>query len=113
MTRIFTLVVVLAAAGCSDSGGSAPAAPSNLIVAPLGAGAHLTWDDNSADETEFVIMRQEIDLDDAMIEIASVPFDGVQFHDEPVTSGATYVYQVIATNEAGDAESNQVSFDAP
>lgn len=115
MTRFFSLTLgaVIAIAGCSDSSVSPPVSPTNLVVAPLGAGAHLNWNDNSSDETEFVIMRQQMGVDAAMTEVASVPFNGVQFHDEPVTAGATYLYQVIATNEGGEGESNQVTFVAP
>ncbi len=113
MTRIILLFAAVAAFGCSDSGVAPPAAPTNLLVTPLGAGAHLTWTDNSGDELEFAIMRQEMGVDPAMAEIASVPFNGVSFHDEPITAGATFVYQVIAINEGGEAESNAVTFDAP
>ncbi len=115
MTRsALYLAAALALAACSsDSTVTAPSAPSNLVVAPLGAGAHLTWNDNSGDETEFVIMRQQMGVDATMIELASVPFNGTQFHDEPITAGATYVYQIIATNEGGDTESNAATFVAP
>lgn len=92
---------------------AAPAAPTTLAVAPLGAGAHLTWIDNSSDEDEFVVMRQQMGTDAAMVELARVPFDTVTYHDEPITSGATYMYMVVATNAAGDAPSNQATFVAP
>ena len=105
--------LVLAAGCATDSSVAPPVAPSNLIVAPLGGGAHLTWLDNSNDEIEFVIMRQQVGVDAAMQELASVPFNGTQFHDEPVVAGATYIYQVIASNEAGETDSNQVMFKAP
>ncbi len=111
MISLFASVVL--AGACSDSGVAPPAAPTDLVVAPLGAGAHLTWVDNSEDELEFAVMRQQMGTDPAMREIATVPFNGVQFHDEPITSGATFVYQVIATNEGGDAASDQVTFVAP
>ena len=65
----------------------------------------------AVDETEVVIMWQQMGCNDRGR--AHVPFDGVQFHDEPVTAGVTYVYQVIATNEGGEAESNQFTFVAP
>lgn len=110
MTQSLTLAFVLAA--CADSA-TPPAAPTNLVVVPLGVGAHLTWSDNSSDEIEFVIMRQEMGVDPAMVDLAAVPFNGTQYHDEPVTSGATYLYQVIATNDGGEAESNQVVFVTP
>lgn len=112
MSRFVTFAILLA--GCaSDPSVSPPAAPTNLSVAPLGAGAHLTWSDNSSDEVEFVIMRQQMGVDTAMREIDAVPFNGTQYHDEPITAGATFLYQVIAANDAGDTESSSVTFVAP
>ena len=110
LTRIVALSLALAACA-SDDGGAAPAAPSNLAVSPLGAGAHVTWKDNSTDETEFVIMRQQ--GTGAMTELSRVPFNGVTYHDEPITAGATYVYMIVATNENGESPSNQATFVAP
>lgn len=97
---------------CASDAPTSPAAPTDLLVKPLGAGAHLTWKDNSSDELEFKIMRRPMAAT-TMTELARVPFDGTSFHDEPVTQGATYVYQVVATNENGDSESDQVTFVAP
>ena len=47
----------LAACGTGTTGGLL-AAPSDLTVSPLGAGLHVTWKDNSADEDEFAIERK-------------------------------------------------------
>jgi fibronectin type 3 domain-containing protein len=87
-------------------------APTQLEVGPLGAGAHLTWVDNSDDENEFQIMRRDGSNAEYQM-IASVPFDTVQYHDEPITSGISYGYKVVAVNDAGEAESNEAIFDAP
>lgn len=111
LLRCLCLVAFLSA--CSTDDASGPAAPTNLAVAPLGAGAHLTWKDNSSDESEFVIMRMQQGVDAAMVELARVPFNGTSFHDEPITAGASYVYQIIATNENGESESNEASFGVP
>ena len=110
LIRIVALSFALTACA-SDDEGTAPAAPTNLSVSPLGAGAHLTWKDNSTDETEFVIMRQQ--APSAMAELSRVPFNGTSYHDEPITAGATYVYMIVATNENGDSQSNQAMFVAP
>jgi len=111
-TRI--VLASLLFAGCAaDEPLQAPAAPSTLAVSLLGAGAHLTWLDNSSDEDEFIVMRQQMGTDADMKELARVPFDTVTYHDEPIASGATYLYMVTATNAAGDASSNQATFVAP
>lgn len=111
-TLSFGLLLFASSCGDGDDVGSAPVAPTELAVAPLGEGAHLTWQDNSDDEDEFVIMRRDGSNPDYGT-IASVPFDTVQYHDEPLTSGTSYTYKVVAVNDAGEAESNEAVFDAP
>lgn len=111
MLRILALSLVLTA--CASDDAEPPAAPTNLAVGSLGAGAHLTWKDNSPDETEFIIMRQRMGADAAMTELARVPFNGTSFHDEPITAGATYLYMIVATNDNGESASNQATFVAP
>jgi len=112
MRRLSSIVLVVVV-GCAADEPTPPVAPTTLAVSLLGAGAHLTWQDNSNDEDEFVIMRQRMGADAAMVELARVPFDTVTYHDEPITSGATYLYMVTATNAAGGTSSNQATFVAP
>ncbi|MBA3451896.1 MAG: fibronectin type III domain-containing protein [Deltaproteobacteria bacterium] len=112
--RCLALSLVLLGACAGDDGGAAgPTAPSNLTATPLGAGAHLTWKDNSMDESEFVIMRMRMGSDTALAELGRVPFNGTAFHDEPIVAGATYMYMVVATNANGESDSNQATFVAP
>ena len=112
MRRPSSVLLVLVVA-CAADEPTPPAAPTALAVSLLGAGAHLTWQDNATNEDEFVIMRQKMGADAAMVELARVPFDTATYHDEPITSGATYLYMVTATNVAGDTSSNQATFVAP
>lgn len=113
MLRILTSSLLLSVTACASDDLAAPSAPTSLAVGPLGTGAHLTWSDNSGDEDEFVIMRQQMGTDPAMKEIARVPFDTASYHDQPVTSGATYMYMIVATNAGGDSSSNHATFVAP
>jgi hypothetical protein len=98
---------------CSEepATGDPPAAPTNLEVVQAGGGAHLTWEDNSDNEDEFLIMRKDGTAE--YQELASVTFDSVQYHDEPLISGTMYVYKIVAVNADGESESNEVTFDAP
>jgi len=113
MLRILAASLLLSLAACASDDPAAPSAPTSLAVGPLGTGAHLTWRDNSGDEDEFVVMRLQTDTDAAMKEVARVPFNTATYHDEPVTSGATFMYMVVATNAGGDSSSNQATFVAP
>ena len=113
MLRILAASLLLSLAACASDDVAAPSAPTSLTVGPLGTGAHLTWRDNSGDEAEFIIMRQQVGTDAAMNEIARVPFNTASYHDEPVANGATYTYMVVATNAGGDSSSNQATFVAP
>lgn len=40
--------------------------------------------------------------------VTNVTFNTTQYHDEPVTAGTVYTYQVTAMNAAGEASSNEV-----
>lgn len=92
----------------SDAGPAAPAAPTGLTVERLGEGGHITWTDASDDEDEFVIHRKEGAGE--LAERARVPFNTTQFHDEPLTAGATYTYMVMAVNAAGESASSEVDY---
>ena len=97
--------------GVGDPG--APAAPSNLSAVQMGTGIHVTWKDNSKDETEFELERKE--RGGAFAKVASVVFDTVQFHDTGVTAGKTYTYRGRAVGASGakSAYSNEATMDAP
>lgn len=109
-----SFVLMLAAAcgpatdGGDEPGDAAPAAPTGLTVERLGEGGHVTWTDVSDDEDEFVIHRKEGAGEFA--ERARVPFNTTQFHDEPLTDGATYTYMVMAVNAAGENASSEVDY---
>lgn len=114
------MVASFAAGACSDSEHEAatdmPAPPSDLKAEPLTGGAHLTWKDNSDNESAFMVERAA--GVEAFASLATVPFDAVQYHDGAVNPGATYRYRVMAMpkdgGHPGDSEySNEVTFIAP
>lgn len=107
---------LISAGSCAmDHGGTGgPAAPTNLAAALLSGGAHLTWTDNSSDETQFMIMRKEMGSTADYTAVATPPFNTVQYHDAPLTSGKTYLYMVMAMNNAGESDpSNEVTIAIP
>lgn len=105
----FVLVVTLLA-GCSSGGSGAPKAPSDLVVQELSGGAHVTWKDNSSDESEFTIERKA--AGGAFASVGTVPFDTTAYHDGTVQAGMTYTYRVMAMNASGATSSptNEVDF---
>ena len=108
----FGLAALLSACG-GDDGGGAPAAPTNLTGSVLSGGAHLTWMDNSDNETQFMIMRKEMGAADYTT-VATPPFNTTTYHDAPLTSGKTYLYMVMAMNDAGESPgSNEVMVAIP
>lgn len=113
----FVLAAIFIVPACGDDGDhggdGGPAAPSGLSATPLAGGAHLTWTDNSDNETEVMVMRKQEGVDTALQLVATLPFDSEQYHDAPLTSGATYRYLVMAMNDAGASESSELTFLAP
>lgn len=105
--------VALALVGCgsSNSGSAVPAAPSDLKAEELEGGAHLTWKDNSDNESGFMIERKVGATD--YTTLATVPFNTTQYHDPNLTAGTAYTYHVMAMGkEAGKDSgfSNEVNF---
>ena len=106
------------AAGCGgamDHDHEAPtvlAAPTDLEAMAMNGGVHLTWEDNSADEDGFMIMRRT-----ASAGFASVGFAGpdvTYFHDGTVSSGRTYTYAVHAVRAGGNSPiSNETTVSVP
>jgi hypothetical protein len=105
---------VMACGGDDGGGGAIPAAPTNLTGSVLSGGAHLTWMDNSDNETEFMIMRKEMGSTAGYATIAMPTFNTTTYHDAPLTSGKTYMYMVHAVNDAGESQpSNEVMVAIP
>ena len=77
-----------------------PAAPTDL-AAELQAGpqVNLTWTDNAADETGFVIERSTDGVTFSVL--ANVMADTISYIDTGVVAGTTYAYQVAAVNAGG------------
>lgn len=96
-----------------DDGASVPAAPSGLTAMLMTGQPHLTWSDNSDDETGFSIERM-ITGTGAFAEVATETFDIEQYHDTSAAAGTSYTYRVIAENAAGpSAPSNEITIATP
>ncbi len=109
-SRLLTVAAIVLLTGCGGAG--APKAPSGLIVGLLSGGGHLTWTDNSDNETEFLIERMTAGGAFAML--ASVPFNTTAYHDGSVVVGMTYTYRVAAMNAGGmSSPSNEEMLTAP
>ena len=107
------LLAVAAFTSACGMGDMMPNPPSNLQVAELEGGAHLTWKDNSDNEASFMIERM---VDSGTYQaLATVPFDTTSYHDAPLVAGKTYMYRVMAAPKSGghtaDTKySNEVTF---
>jgi hypothetical protein len=108
-TILVASVFLFACSHESHSGGPNP--PSDLKVEPLSGGAHVTWQDNSADETEFMIERKE--GGGSFATLGTVPFNTTAYHDGTVQAGTTYTYRVSAMRGTEhSAPSSEVEFTA-
>jgi len=85
------------------SGGSAPTAPSALVLTAKSAlQVDLLWTDNSNNETSFQIERK-IGAGGTYVEIGSVSSNVVKFSDVTTQANTTYFYRVRARNSNGDS----------
>ncbi len=112
------LAIASVTSGCSDDSGhggvGTPAAPTMLTGEVLSGGAHLTWKDNSDNETNFMVMRKEMGAAGDYAVIAMPNFDTTAYHDAPLTAGKTYLYMVQAMNDSGHSDlSNEVMVSIP
>ena len=108
MFRFAFAIELLLVLACDpgDASGTPPDAPEQLEVAAVTGGAHLTWADASDDENEYAIERKN--AAGTFEELATVPFDVVQYHDGTATTG-TWIYRVGARNDEGESWSPEVS----
>lgn len=99
---------------CSGTpSGQAPAAPSNLVASAVSSTeAHLTWQDNSNNETSF---RVEIrPAGGSFQEIGSVPAGTTAVNVTGLQASSSYDFRVRARNAAGNsAYSNVASLTTP
>lgn len=114
---ILSTCILVIAVGCDvgavNAVGSDLAPPSDLAAAAAGTGVHLTWRDNSPDETSFMVMRMMHGSTDETEHLATLAANATDYHDTSVESGMTYMYTVVAISDAGEAESGPIEFVAP
>ena len=84
----------------------APQAPSNLTAAIVGANAHLTWTDNSLNETGFTVQKATTSAGPWTTLTNTLPIAAgtgtTVTYDNPITPGGTFFYRVQANNLVGD-----------
>lgn len=111
LVRLTFVAMFVGLVGCGGED-APPAAPTGLTAEALSGGAHLMWDDNADNETEYMVMRR-LDTETALDHVATLDADSTEYHDAPLASGATYVYVVSAMNDAGAGDSDELTFSAP
>ncbi|WP_254412224.1 fibronectin type III domain-containing protein [Dyadobacter diqingensis] len=87
-----------------------PAAPTNLAFS--GAGTNfltLTWQDNSGNEDGFTILRSTSPTFANAQTVGNVGANITSFHDNNLTEGITYYYQVISHNRYDNGYSDWAS----
>ncbi len=94
--------------------GYAPSAPTTLAaVAVSSSQINLTWVDNSADETGFVVERSA-SATGAYAVIATLGANAISYSDNGRAASTTYFYRVQATNSGGNSpSSNDINVTTP
>lgn len=91
--------------------GTIPTAPGNLVAVEEGEQIHLTWQDNSNNETGFVLERSPDQSNWAVI--ANVSPNLTEYLDTSLTTDGTYFYRLRAINGVGQSSSvasNAIAF---
>jgi len=82
---------------------SLPDAPTNALGSPLTSiAAEITWEDNSDDETGFIVERKG--TNGYFIHICYVPKDSTRYIDASLASNSTYTYRIKTINDYGESE---------
>jgi hypothetical protein len=85
-----------------------PLAPSNLSAQlGLGGSVFLSWQDNSLNETGFVLQRSSDGI--TFTTVASLPQDTTAFTDSLANTNSTYFYRVAAFNAFGSSDDSSVA----
>lgn len=103
-------VFALALMGASGCGGmdDMPSPPTDLKVAELQGGAHVTWKDNSDNEGGFMLERK---VNTGMFTTyKTLDFNTTQFHDTDVTAGMAYGYRVMAMPKKSGGHSSDTKY---
>ena len=91
---------------------SGPSAPSGLTgTAQTGGKVTLNWNDNSNNESVFLIRRYDPAVAN-YVAIASVGANQRTYQDTGLTAGTTYFYAITALNSTGNATSSVISVPA-
>lgn len=86
---------------------TAPAAPSALAGSSTESQISLTWQDNSNNETAFIIERRSGTA--AFAQIASLPANSTAYVNQLVSANTVYDYRVSAMNANGSSASVSIS----
>jgi hypothetical protein len=91
----------------SEAATPAPAAPSSLVASAASTTQiNLAWNDNSTDESGFLIDRSTDGIH--FTQIASLPVNVTSFSDFGLNPGTAYTYRVRATGAAGNSSFSNV-----
>ncbi|QOV88077.1 fibronectin type III domain-containing protein [Humisphaera borealis] len=106
--RIVTVQDSLETTSATITAQTAPAAPSGLSAASPAAGTvNLTWSDNSANETGFIIERS--DDGDEFAQIGTADAGETTYSDTTVAAGSTHYYRVLAVQGINSAPTGEVT----
>src|SRR5262249_30482621 len=87
-----------------------PAAPTNLSAAAVSVSqVNLTWADNSANETGFVVERATDSSFTAGLTTASLGANATSYSATGLAAGTAYWFRVRATNAGGTSASSNVA----
>jgi hypothetical protein len=86
-----------------------PTAPTLLSATEHHHHAELKWQDNSSDETSFIVQRSLQASGGGWTDVVTLQANTTSYRDDAVTRGLLYYYRIAACNAAGCSISNVLS----
>lgn len=82
-----------------------PRQPTNLVADVVNNRVHLTWDDNSNNESSFWVMRSKDRGEIIWTTVAKLPANTTSYTDTSAIEGQTYFYRIRANRADGSTHS--------
>jgi hypothetical protein len=106
---LFALLLVVSSCGGTKTDPKTPTAPSSVVATPGPGYITVTWQDNSDNETGFVVYRNGSTTSQTRSKVGEVGANTTKFLDTDIQLSSDYSYSVAAKNAEGESSQAPLS----